>query len=366
VRSPLPLLLAWSALLLALPAAAETRLALIIGNSNYQNPRLHLANPGNDAMAMKTALEKAGFETIVALDARRVDFYHAVDKFGSRLGRDREAVGLFYYAGHGVQADGINYLIPVDAELDTDADLEANAFDVSRVLRAMRLAQNEMNIVILDACRDNPLPHTRGMGRGLARMDAPDGMFIAYAAAPGQSALDGVGGANGVFTGELVKAMAEPGVPLERMFKNVIAGVSSGTRGKQRPWSEESIQGDFYFHPPVGAAAALPVASDARAADMQSWGAIRDSKSPDDFRTFLAKYPQSDFAPAARLRLKSLQSVQTSAKAAVPPHTLAAAPAAAAPAVNTQNTRCAALAERIQVGDTLNEEERTYLRDKCH
>jgi len=144
------------------------------------------------------------------------------------------------------------------------------------------------------------------------------------------------------------------------------AGVSSGTRGKQRPWSEESIQGDFYFHPPLAAAAAVPLASDTRVADMQSWGAIRDSKSPEDYRTFLAKYPQSDFAPAARLRLKTLHSAQAGAKPAVPPHTLAAAPAAAAPAGNTQNTQCAALAERIQVGDTLNEEERTYLRQKCH
>lgn len=112
----------------------------------------------------------------------------------TRIGRDPHAVGLFHYAGHGVQAEGNNYLIPVDADIQSEADLDANAFDASRVLRAMQAAQNEMNIVMLDACRDNPLPKTRGIVRGLARMDAPSGTFIAYAAAPGQSAQDGASG----------------------------------------------------------------------------------------------------------------------------------------------------------------------------
>jgi uncharacterized caspase-like protein len=119
--------------------------------------------------------------------------------------------------------DGANYLIPVDADIESNADLEANAFDVGRVLRSMQAAQNEMNIVILDACRDNPLPRTRSMARDLARLDAPSGTFIAYAAAPGQTAQDGAKGANGVFTGELIKAMAEPNLPLEQMFKKVIS-----------------------------------------------------------------------------------------------------------------------------------------------
>ena len=162
------------------------------------------------------AAQASGAETRIALiigklNARRLDFYRAVDEFTAKIGRDQHAVGLFYYAGHGVQAEGTNYLIPVDADIQAESDLEANAFDAGRVLRAMKSAQNEMNIVILDACRNNPLPKTRGIERGLARMDAPSGTFIAYAAAPGQSAQDGASGTNGVFTGELVKAMAEPG-----------------------------------------------------------------------------------------------------------------------------------------------------------
>src|ERR1700722_1493771 len=154
------------------------------------------------------------------LNARRVDFYRAVDEFAARIIHDPHSVGLFYYAGHGVQADGVNYLIPVDAKLESDADLDAGAYDAGRVLRAMEAAQNGMNIVILDACRDNPLPKSRGAERGLARMTAASGTFIAYAAAPGQVAHDGSKGSNGVFTGELVKAMSVPGMPLERSDEN--------------------------------------------------------------------------------------------------------------------------------------------------
>ncbi|HEY4974011.1 MAG TPA: caspase family protein, partial [Steroidobacteraceae bacterium] len=270
-------------LLHAVPGlAAETRVALIIGNSDYANPNLKLTNPANDAAAMQRALKAAGFETIVRLNAKRVDFYRAVDEFSTKIGRDPHAVGLFYYAGHGVQAEGTNYLIPVDADIQSEADLDANAFDAGRVLRAMKTAQNEMNIVILDACRDNPLPKTRGIERGLARMDAPSGTFIAYAAAPGQSAQDGASGTNGVFTGELVKAMSEPGVPLEQMFKKVIAGVKADTHGGQQPWSEASIQGDFYFH--AGEQAAV---SHAPAAPIEPPAAAH-AQSPDEIAAYKA------------------------------------------------------------------------------
>ena len=302
--------------------AAETRIALIIGNSDYANANLKLTNPANDAAAMQRALKAAGFETIVRLNAKRVDFYRAVDEFGSRLGRDPHAVGLFYYAGHGVQADGVNYLIPVDADIQSEADLDANAFDAGRVLRAMKTAQNEMNIVILDACRDNPLPKTRGIERGLARMDAPSGTFIAYAAAPGQSAQDGAGGTNGVFTGELVKAMAEPGVPLEQMFKRVIAGVKADTHGGQQPWSEASIQGDFYFHAGEQSAASRaqtvatepPAASHTQSADeIAAYKAAEASNSVAGWQIFKRNYPNSAYASTADIRLASLTQPRTPA-----------------------------------------------------
>lgn len=307
------------ALFIFLPAShaavAETRIALIIGNSDYASSNLKLTNPANDAAAMQHALQAAGFETIVKLNAKRLDFYRTVDEFSAKIGRDQHAVGLFYYAGHGVQAQGTNYLIPVDADIQAEADLEANAFDAGRVLRAMKAAQNEMNIVILDACRDNPLPKTRGMERGLARMDAPSGTFIAYAAAPGQSAQDGASGANGVFTGELVKAMAEPGVPLEQMFKKVIAGVRADTHGGQQPWSEASIQGDFYFHAGQQSAADRtqpPTAGQAATAHAQSadeiaaYKAAEDANSVAGWQIFKRRYPNSLYTSTADIRLATL------------------------------------------------------------
>ena len=348
------------ALSIALPAIAEQRIALIIGNGAYSRADLRLANPVNDAAAMQRALRDAGFETIVKLNARRLDFYHAVDEFTARIARDEHAVGLFYYAGHGVQVDGNNYLIPVDAEIDSDADLEANAFDASRVLRGMKAAQNEMNIVILDACRDNPLPKARGIERGLARMNAPSGTFIAYAAAPGQTAHDGGKGDHGVFTGELIKAMAEPGVPLEQMFKKVIARVRADTQRRQEPWSEASLEGDFYFHAvPAGPAAARPGA-DSNQVDLAFWSSIKDSGDPNDFRVYLQKFPHGEFAELAANRVKLLQPASHAQSKPAP--TASPIPAGTRKPLNGQ---CESIQERVQLGETLSGEERAYLAAKC-
>jgi Caspase domain len=346
-----PPFLAVLALLAMGSAVAEPRIALIIGNGDYASAPLKLANPIHDADAMRRALQQAGFETIVRLNAKRIDLYRAVDEFAAKLGRDPHSVGLFYYAGHGVQVDGTNYLIPIDASVESVADLEANAYDVSRVLRGMQAAQNEMNIVILDACRDNPLPRTRGIERGLARMDAPSGTFIAYAAAPGHAAQDGVVGSNGVFTGELVKAMAEPGLPLEQMFKKVIAAVRADTGGHQQPWSEASIQGDFYFRAAVPGSSPGRVDSDPRQIELAYWESIRNSRNPEDFRAYLKKYPHGEFASLAANRLKVVQSVAANEPLAAPKTPL--------------GKRCDAILERVQLGDTLNEEDSGYLKDHC-
>ena len=363
--------------------AGETRVALIIGNSDYVNPNLKLTNPANDAAAMQRALQAAGFVTIVRLNARRLDFYRAVDEFTAKIGRDQHAVGLFYYAGHGVQAEGTNYLIPVDADIQAESDLEPNAFDAGRVLRAMKAAQNEMNIVILDACRDNPLPKTRGIERGLARMDAPSGTFIAYAAAPGQSAQDGASGTNGVFTGELVRAMAEPGVPLEQMFKRVIAGVKADTHGAQQPWSEASIQGDFYFHAAViQAPSPVAPAVDPKQLELMYWESIKDSTNVADFRAYLSKYPKGEFSGLATNRVDYLAKsaapeIIRPAVASVKPSTptqsavskVSVTSAVPAPAMATKKKQwggqCDAILEGAQLGESLNDEQRAYISKNC-
>jgi Caspase domain len=330
-----------AALLWAPRGAAETRVALIIGNSTYDRPDMRLANPANDAAAMVRALKAAGFDTVVKLNAKRKDFYHAIEEFGGKIGRDPHAVGLFYYAGHAVQANGVNYLIPVDAEIEAESDLEANAFDAGRVLRAMKEAQNDMNIVILDSCRNNPLPKTRGMDRGLARMDAPSGTFIAYAAAPGQAAQDGTSGTNGVFTGELIKAMAEPGVPLEQMFKKVIIGVKADTHGGQQPWSEASIQGDFYFIPKAagvaavardaspGAQASARHVDSANELEQSYWDRIKDSTDSADFKDYQARFPNGPHASEAALLIRKLNRGAAASNASRPVPISGSVPAAA-------------------------------------
>src|SRR5580765_6721118 len=224
----------------------EKRVALVIGNDAYQTlPRL--GNATADARDIGRALEAAGFETTVNKDVKRRELYQLIDGFAARIAGSPDTVGLFYYAGHGIQTNGKNYLVPVDAALTSEADLEAEAVDAGKVLRAMDEARNRINIVILDACRDNPLPKGRSLARGLSSMPAPRGTFIGYAAAPGQTAQDGEPGENGVFTGTLIKHLGVPGLQLEEVFKRVIGGVSERTGGKQLPWMESSVQGNFYF-----------------------------------------------------------------------------------------------------------------------
>jgi PQQ-dependent catabolism-associated CXXCW motif protein len=297
---------------------AERRVALIIGNDAYVkiNP---LRNAGNDARKMEQALKSAGFETTLRIDAKRRNLYQVIDAFAAQIGGSPDTVGLFYYAGHGIQANGKNYLIPVDADIDTEADLEAEAVDVDKVLRAMGEAHNRLNIVVLDACRDNPLPKGRSASRGLARINAPTGTFIAYAAGPGQVAQDGSAGGNGVFTGELVKAMAVPGLPIEQVFKMTLAGVRNQTGQKQVPWTEASIQGDFYFHSPVTsplspeariapAPAPAAAATDSGAFELAFWNSVKDAKNAAEIKTYLDRYPRGTFAGIAKVKYDELQA----------------------------------------------------------
>lgn len=302
-------------------AGAERRIALIIGNDAYVKIT-PLRNAGNDARKMEQALKAAGFETTLRIDAKRRNLYQVIDAFAAQIGGSPDTVGLFYYAGHGIQANGNNYLVPVDADIDTEADLEAEAVDVGKVLRAMGEAHNRLNIVVLDACRDNPLPKGRSASRGLARMNAPTGTFIAYAAGPGQTAQDGSAGGNGVFTGELVKAIAMPGLPIEQVFKITLAGVRNQTGQKQVPWTEASIQGDFYFHYPVTAntspampmapAPAAPppaaVATDAGAFELAFWNSVKDAKNAAEIKTYLDRYPKGTFAAIAKVKFNELQA----------------------------------------------------------
>src|SRR5262245_50040451 len=220
----------------------EKRLALVVGNARYQTSPLR--NPVNDARAMTEALRANGFQVTVIENASQREMRRAILDFAHRL-REGGAAGLFYFAGPGLQVNGRNFLVPVDAQIESESEVEVEAVDVATVLSRMETARNRLNIVILDACRDNPFARSfRSTSRGLASIDAPSGTMIAYATAPGRVARDGTG-ANGLYTGELVKAMATPGVKIEDTFKRVRQSVSAQTRGEQVPWESSSLVGDF-------------------------------------------------------------------------------------------------------------------------
>ena len=221
------------------------RVALVIGNAGYKNSPLR--NPVNDARLMASTLRDLGFEVYKGENLSLRNMKKKVWEFGKRL--DRGGVGLFYYAGHGVQVDGLNYLIPVGARIDSEYDVELEAFDLRRVLVEMLEAKNRLNLIFLDACRVNPYSRSfRSATTGLAHMKAPSGTLISFATGPGEAAADG-DGSHGIFTEELARNITKPGLMVESALKLTRVAVSRRTSGKQIPWDSSSLTGNFYFKP---------------------------------------------------------------------------------------------------------------------
>lgn len=232
-------------------AAASTgpRLALIIGNSEYGSSGLsRLPNPVNDADAMAQVLTQLGFDVQVVKNADQKSMKRAIANFGERLrAAGSSATSLFFYAGHGIQSRGINYLVPVGAKIRAEADVDIESVAAEGVLAQMEEAGTRTNIVILDACRNMPLSRAfRSAGRGLAPMDAPNGTFIAYSTAPGSVAEDGLG-ANSPFVTALLQNIGRRGEPIEAIFRDVRRTVLTTTEGHQRPWDASSLIAPFYF-----------------------------------------------------------------------------------------------------------------------
>ena len=224
----------------------ERRVALVIGNGAYKDAPLR--NPVNDARAISKALSESGFSVTLIEDAALGGMRRAIRNFGDELAKSK--VGIFYYAGHGMQVRGVNYLIPVNADIEREDEIADQAIDANLVLAKMDSAKNALNIMILDACRNNPFARSfRSAARGLAQMDAPTGTLISFATAPGSVASDG-SGANGLYTEHLLKAIREPGLPIEQVFKQVRIGVTKATADQQVPWESSSLKGDFFFTPP--------------------------------------------------------------------------------------------------------------------
>jgi TPR repeat protein len=226
------------------------RVALVIGVQNYKHiPALR--NSINDARDMASSLKGMGFEVIQLYDpTSKREIQEAVKKYFSLIDGKKTTAGLVFYSGHGVQVDGYNYLIPVGANPQIKADLDDQCLKLDFIMQALEQAGNPLNILILDACRNNPFRgFTRSIDRGLTGVEAPKGSYVVYATKPGSVASDGTG-KNGLFTSKLLQYMQEPGLSIEQMFKKVARGVSEDSGDSQRPWITSDYTGDFYFTQP--------------------------------------------------------------------------------------------------------------------
>ncbi|MFT5786208.1 MAG: putative caspase-like protein [Ascidiaceihabitans sp.] len=230
-----------------LAAKAEIRIALVVGNGSYSTVS-SLDNPARDAKLMANTLKRLGFEVSLLVNSNQADLRLGISQFGRDLrNAGRDATVLFYYAGHGVQSFGTNYLLPVDIDLIDTADLDLVAIEAASVLQQMKFAKNQTNIVILDACRNNPFENIPTFDdNGLAEMNTPTGTFLSYATAPGEAAFDGAGG-NSPFTSALANELMVAGVLVEQMFKKVRVAVFKETGGLQTPWDASSLTADFIF-----------------------------------------------------------------------------------------------------------------------
>ena len=295
----------------------ESRLALLIGNASYKSSPLK--NPVNDVRLMESALTDAGFTVIKAENASRREMQRIVRDFGERL-KQSGGVGLFYFAGHGVQVKGANYLVPVDADIRAEDEVAFDSIDAQSILEKMETAKNRINLLILDACRDNPFAKgSRSGTAGLATMSAPSGSLVAYSTSPGSVASDGAGN-NGLYTQHLAAVMRMPDMPIEEVFKRVRANVRKDSANQQTPWENTALEGNFYFKksPPVVLAAVTPTltpmaatAAPAAAPNMMMvelayWESIKNSNRPFELEAYIEQFPSGAFVGLAKARLREV------------------------------------------------------------
>lgn len=290
-------------------ALAERRVALVIGNSDYQNvPRLQ--NPKNDADGMTRKLSSLGFEVTTGVDLSLTEMRTTIHSFVKNL---KEAdLALFFYAGHGLQVNGSNYLVPIDARLGSYLDLEFEAMPANLILSAMERSAN-VNLVFLDACRDNPLAEnlarsmgTRSgsVGKGLAKIGSGVGTLISFATQPGNVALDGRG-ANSPFTSSLLKHLGTPGLDITRELVLVRRDVLAATNGKQVPWENSSLTGEVILRQQDPQIPIEPKVDPQ--IELAFWNSIKDSKSAAYFKSYLKRYPEGQFAEIANLRIQEIK-----------------------------------------------------------
>ncbi|MBR0741308.1 caspase family protein [Bradyrhizobium liaoningense] len=301
----------------------EQRVALVIGNANYKNAP-QLANPDDDAQSMAQFLNSAGFEVVSATDLTQNDMLRVVQDFSAKVAsRGPNTVAMVYYAGHGVQLAGENYLVPVDAKVSSPTELVNNSVRLVDVMSTLETIPSRMRIVILDACRNNPFPEVNDAGRGLAIVDAPNGSIVGYSTAPGAEALDGTGG-HSPYTQAFLNVAREPNVPIEQLFKRVRLQVNQTTSGAQIPWESSSLTSDFTFFgdtaiaanrapvntPVVQMASNLPSRSTRQAYDY-----VVSEGRPEYYQEFIRMYPHDPLCDHIRWLLNNLLLTQAWHKA---------------------------------------------------
>lgn len=290
-------------LILSAPAFAQERIALVIGNDNYQTPGWTLENPANDAELMGEALEAVGFTVEIVTNAGMDQMEEAFQRHGARLSAAGEdAIGFFFYAGHGAQSEGLNYLVPVDAEVYNEADLWREAPNLGLLFRYIERAGNSTNFIVLDACRNNPMPAaTRSTeDRGLAAAGRVRGTLIAYSTAPGSVAADGVGN-NSPFTTALANLIQQPGYSAEALFRVVATRVEQITDERQLPWTESGLRGetDFCF--------AGCERNDDQRSEATTLAAIIGSDNVDTLQGFLQAFPETKSRGMVEARIAELE-----------------------------------------------------------
>ena len=308
-------------------AATESRLALLIGNSSYKNSPL--VNPVNDVRLMEVALKESGFTVIKAENASIRDMRRLVRDFGDKL-KATGGVGLFYFAGHGVQVRGENFLVSTDSDIRNEDEVADDSINANVVLEKMQSAGNRVNLVILDACRNNPFAvRSRTAVSGLANMSAPSGSLVAYSTAPGSVASDG-SGKNGLYTEHLAKVIRQPGLPVEEVFKQVRAAVRRDSNNQQTPWENTALEGQFFFRSPAPQVAApapepapvaapvvaRPTAPDLAAMELALWDSVKVATSVAEFQAYLNRFPNGFFADVARARIAAIGSAASDSAAA--------------------------------------------------
>ncbi|HLZ00670.1 MAG TPA: caspase family protein [Bradyrhizobium sp.] len=297
----------------ALPGP-EQRVALVIGNSKYENTT-PLANPDNDAQSVAQLLNSAGFDVIAATDLTHNDMIEVMQDFSAKVAEHGpNTVAMIYYAGHGVQVAGENYLIPVDARIASPSDLVSNGVRLVDLMATLESIPSRLRIVMLDSCRNNPFPNLDDSSRGLAIVDAPLRSIVGYSTAPGAEALDGANG-HSPYTQAFLHLAREPNLPIEQLFKRIRLEVNHETEGLQTPWESSSATSDFYFFGDTAVASARapehgPVVQMASNLPWEAVDQVYDyvvsEDSPQYYQEFLVRFPHDPRCDRIRRLLANL------------------------------------------------------------